>query len=264
MEDIYHPEVDIECLKDYVPGGYHPTLIGDTFCSGRYTVVHKLAFGGYSTIWLARDQQRRGYVSLKILTARASSDSHEGEVLHRLMKGSHAHSGKRFIPPLLGQFSFHGLNGYHQCLVEEPSSGSIAYTNFKFPPDAVRSIVAQLLLGLSCLHVNGICHGRGDNQTVHTRRSPFAQLSPTHTKLNSLSTTALYERFGKPYEVPIRRVNGKPGEPHAPRHAIYPVGLSMPANEVDTVNHHLRLRNVLYCDRHTYTNSSYSSSLLSA
>lgn len=126
MEDIYHPEVDNECLKDYVPGGYHPTLIGDTFCSGRYTVVHKLAFGGYSTIWLARDQQRRGYVSLKILTARASSDSHEGEVLHRLMKGSHAHSGKRFIPPLLGQFSFHGLNGYHQRLVEEPSGGSIA------------------------------------------------------------------------------------------------------------------------------------------
>jgi hypothetical protein len=49
MEDIYHPEVDVEYLEDYVPGGYHPTLIGDTFC-GRYTVVHKLGFGGYSTI----------------------------------------------------------------------------------------------------------------------------------------------------------------------------------------------------------------------
>lgn len=50
IEDIYHPEVDIEYLENYVPGGYHPTLIGDTFCSGRYTVVHKLGFGGYSTI----------------------------------------------------------------------------------------------------------------------------------------------------------------------------------------------------------------------
>ena len=50
MEDIYHPEVDVEYLEDYVPGGYHPTLIGNTFSSGRYTVVHKLGFGGYSTI----------------------------------------------------------------------------------------------------------------------------------------------------------------------------------------------------------------------
>lgn len=56
MEDIYHPEVDVEYLEDYVPGGYHPTLIGDTFYGGRYTVVHKLGFGGNPTIWQARDQ----------------------------------------------------------------------------------------------------------------------------------------------------------------------------------------------------------------
>lgn len=71
MEDIYHPEIDVECLEGYVPGGYHPTLIGDTFRSGRYTVIHKLGFGGYSTIWLAWDEQRRCYASLKILTAKA-------------------------------------------------------------------------------------------------------------------------------------------------------------------------------------------------
>jgi hypothetical protein len=49
-EGTYHPEVDVEDLERYTPGGYHPTLIGDTFCSGRYTIVHKLGFGGYSTI----------------------------------------------------------------------------------------------------------------------------------------------------------------------------------------------------------------------
>ncbi len=50
---------------------------------------------------------------------------------------------------------------------------------------------------------------------------------------DGLSTAELYKRFGKPYEVPIRRVDGKPGEPHAPPHAIYPMALGMPANEVD-------------------------------
>jgi hypothetical protein len=95
MEDISHPEDDVECLEDYVPGGYHPTLIAGTFCSGRYTVVHKLGFGGYSTIWLAWDQQHRRYVSLKILTARASIESQEGEVLNHLMKSDLTHVGER-------------------------------------------------------------------------------------------------------------------------------------------------------------------------
>lgn len=39
-----------------MPDGYHPTLIGDTL-NGRYTVVHKLGFGGYPTIWLAQDHE---------------------------------------------------------------------------------------------------------------------------------------------------------------------------------------------------------------
>ncbi|RAH83817.1 kinase-like protein [Aspergillus japonicus CBS 114.51] len=197
MDDLYHPEVDVEYLEEYVPGGYHPTLIGDRFGSGRYTVVHKLGFGGYSSIWLARDQQRQRYVSLKILTARASSDSREGDVLEHLMKSDLAH----VIPRLLDQFSFHGPNGHHRCLVGEPAGGSIAKakedsTNLMFPVDAARSIAAQLLLGLSYLHATG-------------------------------------ERFGEPFAVPIRRVDGKPGDPHAPPHAIYPMALGMPANELD-------------------------------
>ncbi|KAJ6051001.1 kinase domain-containing protein [Penicillium canescens] len=91
-----------------------------------------------------------------------------------------------------------------------------------FPPDAARSTAAQLLLGLSYLHANGICHG-----DLHLRN--FLLRVPD---FDSLSVDKLYKRFGKPYEVPIRRVDGKPGEPHAPPYAIYSMVLSMPANEV--------------------------------
>ncbi|PYH99363.1 protein kinase [Aspergillus ellipticus CBS 707.79] len=205
MDDLYHPEVDVEFLEEYVPGGYHPTLIGDTFGSGRYTVVHKLGFGGYSTIWLARDQQRQCYVSLKILTARTSSDSREGDVLEYLMmKSDVAHVGKQFIPPLLGQFSFHGPNGHHQCLVGEPAGVSIAKskgdsTNLMLPPDAARSTAAQLLLGLSYLHANGVCHGDPHLRNFLLRIPDFDSLSPAE----------LYKRFGEPSEVPIRRETPK-------------------------------------------------------
>lgn len=45
-----------ESLVRYKPGGFHPVNLGDTFRDGRYTIRHKLGYGGYATVWLARDQ----------------------------------------------------------------------------------------------------------------------------------------------------------------------------------------------------------------
>ena len=44
-----------EDYDDYCKGGYHPVHVGDTFSEGRYTVVRKLGWGHFSTVWLARD-----------------------------------------------------------------------------------------------------------------------------------------------------------------------------------------------------------------
>jgi len=46
---------DEEDWEDYCKGGYHPVHIGDTFSDGRYTVVRKLGWGHFSTVWLAKD-----------------------------------------------------------------------------------------------------------------------------------------------------------------------------------------------------------------
>lgn len=46
-----------EKLSRYQPGGYQPVHLGDTFHEGRYKVVHKLGWGGFSTVWLARDTE---------------------------------------------------------------------------------------------------------------------------------------------------------------------------------------------------------------
>ena len=107
------------------------------------------------------------------------------------MKSNLSHAGKQFIPPLLDQFWFHGPNGYHQCLVGEPAGSSIAKskedsTNFMFPLDAAKSTAVQLLLGLSYLHANSICHGGEDNHVVC-----LGLLTP-HTNQRQISICATF------------------------------------------------------------------------
>jgi len=54
--DFYFADPDAEYPDVYRPGGYHPVHLGDVYCQ-RYRVIHKLGFGSYSTVWLARDLQ---------------------------------------------------------------------------------------------------------------------------------------------------------------------------------------------------------------
>lgn len=46
-------------------------MIGDVLHGGRYRVVDKLGFGGYSTVWLARDTQARRYVAVIVGTTKS-------------------------------------------------------------------------------------------------------------------------------------------------------------------------------------------------
>lgn len=55
--------VDAEPLHRYKKGGYHPTGLGDLLKDGRYKILHKLGWGGYSTVWAARDQRFDTYRS---------------------------------------------------------------------------------------------------------------------------------------------------------------------------------------------------------
>jgi hypothetical protein len=166
-EETYVQEPDFEDFEEYCAGGYHPVVLGECLHNGRYQVVHKLGFGGYSTIWLARDDARNRYVSLKILVASETSRSNEAAIL-RYLEGEDEASGKRFIPRLLDEFSFEGPNGRHVCLVQDVAGSSIATSkedsvNLMFPVETARSIAAQLIMGLSYLHARGVCHGGMDD-----------------------------------------------------------------------------------------------------
>lgn len=153
-----------EHLARYNEGGLHPVVIGDSFQGGQYVTVHKLGFGGFGTVWLARDIQQNRYVALKILAARVSKDCHELKILQKLT-GSGAEDVKpSHIVPLLDHFQIDGPNGTHTCLVLPFLGPSIASPQpndelVKIRPDVSRKLAWQTATAVSQIHERGISLG---------------------------------------------------------------------------------------------------------
>ena len=158
----YQWQENVEDLKGYHPGGYHPVHLQDEYSACRYLILHKLGYGTYSTVWLARDQYLNRYVSLKIIVAEASDRSSESKILQHLSK-SVSGAGSYNIP-FLDAFPIDGPNGRHLCIVSEPAKCSIAdskeaSTTWMFSIGISRAIAAQAILGLQDIHSRGVVHG---------------------------------------------------------------------------------------------------------
>lgn len=123
---VYEPLEGVERLENYRPGGYHPIQIGDHF-HGRYRVVHKLGYGTYSTTWLARDEQSKKYVAVKV--SAADSNPKEADIISSLTRphGSTGNNlGKAMVPSILDRFTIHGPSGEHACYVTASARASLS------------------------------------------------------------------------------------------------------------------------------------------
>jgi serine/threonine-protein kinase SRPK3 len=171
MEYIYNPSglMNVEERELYSKDGFHPTLIGDILDEGRYCIVHKLGFGGFATVWLARDLHRSKYVALKILAASESSNGRELAMLAYIQNTSSDHSGRNHVAQMLDHFDLCGPNGQHLCVVFEvlgPSIGSLRGSSgsdhhMKLRPDVARDLAKQCREALSFLHeCDVICVGK--------------------------------------------------------------------------------------------------------
>lgn len=47
-------------------GGYHPVHVGDRFKNGTYTVLRKLGWGHFSTVWLVVNNKTGAYGAMKV------------------------------------------------------------------------------------------------------------------------------------------------------------------------------------------------------
>jgi serine/threonine-protein kinase SRPK3 len=165
----YRPSAldNVEEIENYCPGGFHPIDLDDEI-EGRYKVIHKLGYGGFSTVWLARDKLLEHYVALKIIVASMQQSCKELEVLQTLAKEPTSHPGKRSVLSLLDNFMIEGPNGRHTCLVLQLAGPSI--TSMNYSPGAVagsrrlkstlaRKVAKQTVQALEFVHSQGFCHG---------------------------------------------------------------------------------------------------------
>ncbi|KAG6179774.1 hypothetical protein E4U36_005349 [Claviceps purpurea] len=150
-------------------GHYHPVSLGDTFDSGRYSILRKIGYGRYSTVWLARDLKCQRYVALKMLTKFCYGGPYEifeREILEKIRDVSResSHEGRKHVLPLLEQFNHRGPNGDHVCLTFDVLGynlyhKSVKYKDQRLPVKAAKEIIRQLLKGLDFLHREcGIIH----------------------------------------------------------------------------------------------------------
>ncbi|KAH6842392.1 kinase-like domain-containing protein [Chaetomium sp. MPI-CAGE-AT-0009] len=169
----------IEDVQRYVPGGYHPVDLGDTLTNGcdRYTIVHKLGYGGFSTVWLVKRERTLtpqpagigtvgegetiSFHALKILCSDVGdmAEDHEATMLQHL--GQLGTSGHPNIVTLEASFTVSGPNGNHRCLVFPvlgPKLGS-PQVNESMTPSKRHQVCRQLASAVACLHARRVCHG---------------------------------------------------------------------------------------------------------
>lgn len=156
----------VEHLELYKPGGYHPVAINDLL-HNRYRIVDKLGFGGYSTIWLARDEIENRYVAVKIGISSTSLPQRERQILKALngpesiSQQSRTAPDTATVPIILDSFDVRGPNGTHPCYTVTPAQGDLKEASFSrlFPVQVARALAAKLAIAVAFVHSRGFVHG---------------------------------------------------------------------------------------------------------
>lgn len=174
-------EEEQEDPGDYIKGGYHPVRLGDMYNS-RYSIIRKLGWGHFSTVWLAWDLKDRRFVALKIV----KSASHYTETAideMKLLRTVHTadtdHIGYKHVVQLTDDFKIVGINGSHICMVFEVLGHNLLKLIIKssyrgIPIFKVKNIIKQTLQGLDYLHTK--C------KIIHTDIKPENILLCVHEK----------------------------------------------------------------------------------
>ncbi|KAF9769920.1 hypothetical protein IL306_012587 [Fusarium sp. DS 682] len=207
--DYESPIIDTE-YPVYWHGGYHPVHLGDLYDNGRYRIVHKIAAGDTSMIWLARDSSCSSWVALRIVRAELTPRIEENIIrCHDFLDCQN--DDPRFIT-YTSYFHIDGPNGRHLCLVLPfcgPNLRCLSdFMNSRMKPRFARALAYKATKLLTDLHARGLCHGnlRPGNLLLRIRN------------LDHLDDQGIYHLFGQPQIDQLLTTSGGVPGPEAPRY----------------------------------------------
>jgi len=176
--------IEEQTLPRYSQKRYYPVRIGQRLVE-RYSIVSKLGFGAYSTVWLAWDERsvdlwdliKRGkaegrdrnneYVSVKVFVQDDSTASpvlNEIRILQHLKQCPRDHTGAMIARLPDDHFQLDGPTGQSHCIVSKPQGCSLGALQKMFPngrlpiqlaPHPVRCLLAcinWLVLDCDLIH----------------------------------------------------------------------------------------------------------------
>eukprot|EP00201_Polytomella_parva_P015931 CAMPEP_0175070112 /NCGR_PEP_ID=MMETSP0052_2-20121109/18542_1 /TAXON_ID=51329 ORGANISM="Polytomella parva, Strain SAG 63-3" /NCGR_SAMPLE_ID=MMETSP0052_2 /ASSEMBLY_ACC=CAM_ASM_000194 /LENGTH=283 /DNA_ID=CAMNT_0016337207 /DNA_START=60 /DNA_END=911 /DNA_ORIENTATION=- len=179
-----------ESPSDYKKGGYHPVKIGDKF-KNRYTVLMKLGWGHFSTVWLVSDSKTNELAAMKIMrSAKTYTESAIDEI--KLLSDIHryADSKENRCVRILDHFDHRGPHGCHVVLIFEVLGDNLLtlirrYGNRPIPLPIVKNITRQMLEAMAYFHDE--CH------IIHTDFKPenVMMVEPLKDRSWTISADAL-------------------------------------------------------------------------
>ncbi|KAF4960916.1 hypothetical protein FGADI_566 [Fusarium gaditjirri] len=212
-DDFQSPQIDSE-YPMYGVGGYHPVHLGDLYDDGLYPIVHKIAAGDTSMIWLARDSSSWSWVALRILMADQPPSVENIVKCHNILTQREQDEEDLRLITYKRYFHIHGPNGRYFCLVLPfcgPNLHSLSdYMNSRMKPYFVQELAYQTTENLRDLHGRGLCHGniRPGNLLLRIRN------------LDHLDDQGIYRLFGQPKRDIIKTESGRIPDPEAPHYIV--------------------------------------------